>query len=280
MKDNIVIPVAVSAFIILVTGSLFSFAFGLIFPSAEEKEFTLATLLGMAANTLFALWFISKVSKMSLRTQGWIAEGWPRRYLFGMVVGIGAITIVFVSNLLLRGIDISWALTQAAVPTFLITMAFFLFQGAFEEIIFRGYLLPQFAKSMNVFVALIVTSLMFAALHGTNSNMSVMGMVNLVIFGLVFGSAYLMTGDSWKIGAGHTFWNMFLGIIYGSHVSGLVMEGALIHAQPRPGMALLSGGEYGMEGSIVASIVGIALIVFCLKKFRAQNEKPQAARAE
>lgn len=133
---------------------------------------------------------------------------------------------------------------------------------------------------MDIFVALVVTSLMFAALHGANSNLTVIGMANLVIFGLVFGSAYLMTGDAWKISAGHTFWNMFLGVIYGSHVSGLVMDGALIHAQPRPGMDLLSGGEYGMEGSIIASIVGIAIIVFCLKKVRAKDVKKKVSRVK
>ncbi len=44
------------------------------------------------------------------------------------------------------------------IGTILIGLVLFSFQGTYEEIIYRGYLLPHFAKKWGIVIAILVSS--------------------------------------------------------------------------------------------------------------------------
>lgn len=92
------------------------------------------------------------------------------------------------------------------------------FQAAFEEVIFRGYLMQGFAVLVkNRWVPLIITSLVFGLLHLPNPEVREFGFLAMipqyVAFGLLFGIATILD-DGIEIALGaHTANNVFLSIM-------------------------------------------------------------------
>lgn len=74
-----------------------------------------------------------------------------------------------------------------------------------EEIMFRGFLLPSLAKYLAPGWAVAASSLVFATVHFTKE-----GFVPLLFLGCVFGTAYLKTSNLFPAVALHSLWNIAL----------------------------------------------------------------------
>lgn len=259
---SVLLPVLMAAVLLFLNGILTALA-EVVLPPAEgdPSPASAAGLVGMVLSVVLGVWLLCAVSRIRPMDLGFVREGAVRGGLVGAGVAVFVMTLVFAVNALLVSIDVSARLGAADVGPILLALVFFLFQGTFEELVFRLYLMPHLSVRLGVPAAIVVTSLAFAALHGANSNISAMGLVNLVLFGLVFAVAYLRTGNAWLVGIGHGIWNFTLGNAYGSHVSGLVFTHSVLGSTPTGDMGVVSGGEYGMEGSLVATVLGVALIV-------------------
>ena len=273
ITSNIIVPIVISAIIIMILNSTFAFLDLILKETNSDSVTSLSSMISMILSVVIGAILIKKVSSWSWFNLGWHKKNFFPSYFVGAVIGVLAITIVFIINLLLKSIEVSYVFTSSALVPFLISFIFFLFQGTYEELIFRSYLMPFFSRKIGDIASLIITSLMFAALHVFNDNFSAMGFINLIIFGLVFGSAYLKTGSLWIVGATHTFWNFFLGPVFGSNVSGVSQSNTILLSKLVGNITILNGGNYGLEGSIVASVIGIILILIFLKGYKFSSSK-------
>jgi membrane protease YdiL (CAAX protease family) len=126
--------------------------------------------------------------------------------------------------------------------------------GVYEEFVARGYLLRN--------IGVIPSSLIFALLHLTNDNASVLSTLGIFVNALFFAAAAILTRRlSAAIGA-HIAWNLFEGAILGFPVSGDKEISSLIEIR-QLGHPLMTGGEFGPEAGLVgilASLLGIALL--------------------
>ncbi|GGG74823.1 CPBP family intramembrane glutamic endopeptidase [Corynebacterium pelargi] len=168
---------------------------------------------------------------------------------------------------------------QSAIGAILGALIFFTAQGTWEQLIYRGYLMPFFSKLWNGKVSIITTSLMFATGHALNPGMSAMPVINRIIFGFVFALLYYPSGSLWLVGTAHAAWNFSQGFVSGVEASGNEPQGPFLESTPVEGRELFSGGTLGFEGSIVTSIAGV-LIIFaltwgwaCISKKRATNAR-------
>lgn len=122
-----------------------------------------------------------------------------------------------------------------------------------EEISMRGYVLNNLLEVMNRYAALVITAVLFALMHGLNANLTWLSMVNLFLAGIILGASYIFTKNLWFPVSLHLFWNFFQGPVLGYNVSGQITE-SLFSATPK-GNTVISGGEFGFEGSIVCSVL-------------------------
>ena len=74
-----------------------------------------------------------------------------------------------------------------------------------EELLFRGFLLPSLARRLPPAAAVAATSLLFALVHFTQE-----GFVPLLVLGAVFGAAYARTRNLLAPVALHSLWNVWL----------------------------------------------------------------------
>lgn len=117
-------------------------------------------------------------------------------------------------------------LSPSLIPLIIVTVIFVPFQAAFEEILFRGYLMQGFTVIFrNRMFPLILTSLLFGLMHSFNPEVEEFGFLTMipqyVVFGLIFGIIVIMDdGIESAIGI-HSANNAFLCIIITNKSSAL-----------------------------------------------------------
>ncbi len=176
---------------------------------------------------------------------------WWRDYLLGVVIGWALVTLIFAAEGLLGYLEVQWVgfSFSLLVRVFGFSLIYFVFQSAFEEVLFRGYLFQTLIEGTNVLAAVVIFSAVFGLLHMMNPNALWLGGVNTIVAGLMFCLAYLRTRGLWLASGLHFGWNYFLGSIYGLPVSG-ISSSALLSVKVE-GPVLITGGEYGPEGGII-----------------------------
>ncbi len=126
-----------------------------------------------------------------------------------------------------------------------------------EEVLFRGYILRNFMGSFNNYMALVVSSILFALAHGFNPSMDWFSYLNLFLAGILLGATYVYTKNLWFPIALHFSWNFFQ-TLFGFNVSGQdfysLIEFKILDKN------MINGGDFGFEGSIFSIIAQVLLI--------------------
>jgi membrane protease YdiL (CAAX protease family) len=192
-------------------------------------------------------------------TDGWIKH-------FGIGLTLGAATLAFAVLIASIFGGVRFALNDsdgAAAIAASIGLSFLIFAvaSAFEEALFRGYILQTFARSGLAWLAILLTSVFFGAVHLGNPNANLISTLNTILAGVWFGVAYLKTRDLWFVWGLHLMWNWTQGSIFGIEVSGLTeITTSPLLREIDSGPTWLTGETYGVEGGIVCTIA-IALSI-------------------
>ena len=126
-----------------------------------------------------------------------------------------------------------------------------------EETLFRGIIFRIPEEKLGSYISLLISALIFGALHISNPNSSLSAGTGLAIqAGLLLGAAYIYSRNLWFPIAIHFAWNFTQSAIFGANVSGNAISKTLITSKIE-GAEWFTGGQFGPEGSIQATI-------FCL----------------
>jgi membrane protease YdiL (CAAX protease family)/ABC-type Na+ efflux pump permease subunit len=199
-----------------------------------------------------------------------IAVHYGMGFLFGFIMMTCTIGIMIITGqVTLGGFNIS----AGGIGAFIFNLFMWFPQGASEELMFRGYMIPAFNKRYKVAVGVAVSSIVFSAFHSLNPGFTPLASVNLVLIAVLFALIYLLTGDIWMTSAMHTAWNLTQGNIYGLQVSGNEASNTIIkvlygsNANP-----LITGGAFGPEGGLattaVTAVCLVIVIILLAKKKR------------
>jgi len=131
-----------------------------------------------------------------------------------------------------------------------------------EEIAFRGYILNNLLESANKWLALLISAFIFALAHLDNPDFSIIAAVNIFLAGILLGINYVYTKNLWFGIMLHFTWNFFQGPILGYQVSGQPLQSLFQHELQ--GNEWLTGGKFGFEGSLVATLLCILAIAMLL----------------
>jgi hypothetical protein len=133
--------------------------------------------------------------------------------------------------------------------------------GLTEEMLFRGILFRWIEDFGGSWAALAVTSALFGLAHIMNPNATWFSSFAIAVeAGVLLGGAYMLTRSLWFPMGLHAAWNFTQGEIFDVPVSGIDEHG-LVQAQ-LSGPPLLSGGNFGLEASIIALVLATAVGVW------------------
>ncbi|GAA3969909.1 type II CAAX endopeptidase family protein [Streptomyces marokkonensis] len=176
--------------------------------------------------------------------------------LFGVAIGFALITVSMLTLLTEFSFDerpgngLSIVASMAAIQV-----------GAAvtEELLFRGLALQALEKLCGSWAALAITAALFGGLHAANPGATLWSSTAIAIeAGILLGAAFLWTRNIWFVVGLHFAWNTGLGLI-GIPVSGHASEGLMITTPTGPD--LVTGGDFGLEASIVPVIISVLIAI-------------------
>ena len=190
------------------------------------------------------------------------ARGAIGQVLLGSALGAGFILATIGIVALLGGFRISWHPVNA-VSTVALAIGVNLGAAAVEEIVFRGLAFQAieqiFGRGRGTWIALIVTSLLFGCVHMLNPGATLWSGLAIVIeAGMLLGAAFAWRRNLWFVIGIHFAWNTLEGL-FGIAVSGHRDPGLLLTVATGP--AVITGGTFGVEASIVPVLLSIAISV-------------------
>lgn len=143
--------------------------------------------------------------------------------------------------------------------------------AAGEEVMMRGYVMQELMSKFSTPASVIVSSLIFTALHGgalAQSNMALVGALNIFLASVMLSLAYLVTRTLWLPIGLHAGWNITQGPVMGFNVSGNDF-GTGWQPVTMTGPEVITGGSFGFEGSVMGLIgptLGILMMLAMRKR--------------
>ncbi|HFI0127661.1 TPA: lysostaphin resistance A-like protein [Streptococcus suis] len=154
---------------------------------------------------------------------------------------------------------------------FLVLVLAWSVQGTTEELLTRGWMFSSLSAKHNIPVGILVSSLFFTFLHLGNDGISLIPLLDLTLFAILACLVMLKTGNLWVISGIHAAWNCFQGNVFAFPVSGTQAGQAFI-AVETSGPDWLSGGIFGVEGSIISLIVQGFMIAWLIYDLYFKNK--------
>ena len=141
---------------------------------------------------------------------------------------------------------------------------FFGFAAFVEEVIFRAILFRHIEELTGSWGAIVLVGLAFGFVHAANPNATLWTSTAISIQSLILAGAYMLTRRIWMVWGLHVGWNYFQSAVFGVAVSGASDFDSLI-VGTTSGPDWLTGGEFGVEGSYLATAIvavfGVLLII-------------------
>lgn len=230
----------------------------------EDGIYVVVTIL---TNLMFVMLIIVPilycrlVEKRSIAGMGLYGNG-VKSVLIGALAGFGLTVLVAGIQLLFGAGLIQWAGTLPVVSGILILLSTFV-QSSGEEVLCRGFLMNGLAHKHSWIFAAAGNSVVFGLIHLANPGISPLAVINVTIAGILF-SVITIRYNLWVSCGVHTMWNFSEGFIFGSNISGNAAQMSAFAVSPTNKPAWLTGGEFGIEGSIVVTIIYLIGIVLIL----------------
>ncbi len=230
---------------------------------SSSPGFTILLLLGFGPIFILIWAWLWLFERRPLWTIGLERKDWLVKYLRGAVLGILMIvaavglSVVF-GFVALEGSGIELGV---AIGGSMLLLVGWIVQGAAEEALFRGFLLPIIGTRYGPVLGVLTSSVLFAMLHLFNANLSLLAVFNLILFGLFAAFYALREGGMWGIFAIHSLWNWAQGNLFGMEVSGLPVQLDAILKLKETGPNWFTGGAFGPEGGIAVTLVLLVGII-------------------
>lgn len=220
--------------------------------------------IGISSGCLASWIFLRAFDRRSFRTLGlWFYAGWGRELGLGLLTGVGLLALVVAPLLAAGRIEFTGVKLDAAAAlrAFLWALLLFIPNAANEEVLFRGYLFQRLVEAWGRVAPVALLSALFGAAHLANPEHTWLSTANTVIIGVLLALMYLKTRGLWLPIGFHFAWNFALAFGCSLPVSGLVLE-AQPWATRISGPVWLTGGNYGPEGSVLATGASVVALLW------------------
>lgn len=147
----------------------------------------------------------------------------------------------------------------------LLPLAEMILVGLAEEMVFRGIIFGVTARSLGSKAGIAVSALVFAVAHLPNEGVSLLAVGALLAFGVLQAALYMITGRLWVCIGVHVAWNYSLGQLFSATVSGHAANVGLLRGE-LAGDAVLTGGAFGIEGSLITMLLIATAAAFALRR--------------
>ena len=238
-------------------------------PYTELQQIGL-TAMAQVVGFGIATWAIGiqamKLSWTDLRYRG-VGNGGKG---FAVGLGIGAVPALAAMAIAAPAGHAGWALDGGTFVQWLSAvggLAVLLLPAAFsEELLFRGVGYVALSKEFGRLGPALVLSALFGAAHLGNPNVTDLAVANVALAGVFLSAAFWLPGGMWAATGVHLGWNITLAA-FGAPVSGIPFTLPMLD-YATGGPQWLTGGNFGPEGGVIATLIIGAGSVVLFKRTR------------
>jgi len=255
----------------LVIGLTVSFGLGTLVTGQPDPDWFLAAGLAQAmvqgAGLCIGFGFATYHLGHRVLGRSWAELRWngqtTRGGWFGPGMVVGSLVAVVAMMIGLAVAGASWSIGDGSFADWMrsvgLTAAALSLPALSEEILFRGLPLVLLAGVIGRWQAVVATSLLFGLSHMGNPDVTPLALVNITLAGIFLAAVFFTPGGIWAAWGAHLGWNLSLAAL-GAPVSGLPLAIPVLEYNPG-GPVWLSGGAFGPEGGILASVATIGAII-------------------
>jgi membrane protease YdiL (CAAX protease family) len=152
----------------------------------------------------------------------------------------------------------------------LVPLAELVLVGLAEEMIFRGVVFGVTERALGSKAAVAISALVFSLAHLPNEGVSIVAIALIAAYGVMQAALFMATRRLWICIGTHVAWNYCVGTVFSSTVSGHQATKGLLRGE-LTGDPLLTGGAFGVEGSLVPLVlIALVTLVAALRLRRAR----------
>lgn len=197
------------------------------------------------------VYFFKKFEKRNIKE--FSVKGITKSIIIGMLIGalLQGLTMLVIG--LYGGFEI---VSVNSISNMITPFAIAFSVAIFEEILIRGIIFRIIEEKLGSYISLLISAIIFGALHLANPNSTIISALCVGMeAGILLGVAYIYTRNLWFPIAIHFAWNFVQSGIFGAITSGNEKSSSLFTTKIT-GIPIITGGEFGPEGTIQA-------IAFC-----------------
>lgn len=229
----------------------------------------IAATATMLVALLLVTWVMVRfVNKKPFAAVGfWFHPRALRELGMGVLIGFLMMSGIFILLLATGYVQVAWLGRSVGqiVATLLYALLFFSIAAMNEEVLFRGYVFQTMSQGITLLPSILVMSAIFGIGHTQNPNATVLSTVNVVLAGVWLSIAYQKTRSLWLPFGLHMAWNFTQTTVYGFPTSGLQFSEHRLWNATVTGPDWITGGPFGPEGSVLATLSLIIGTWFILK---------------
>jgi uncharacterized protein len=206
-----------------------------------------------------------------------LSRAWWLDLGFGLALGVFLMAGVYALALALGWVTVTGTLVsppgQPFIGAIVADVVVVVGIACWEEAVFRGYVIKNLAEGLYsktigarwaTVIAILIPSVFFGLAHASNTNATLLSIVNTMIFGVVFGVAYALTGElALPIGL-HFAWDFVQGFGLGRSGDAPGLGAFLVVGEGDSAARLWTGWPFTIEGGLLGTatlFVGLLLIV-------------------
>ncbi len=183
-------------------------------------------------------------------------------YFLGILIGTLLSMCIIIILLLMNKIEL--VKNKFSITVIIFIGIFWVIQSFFEEYLIRGILYEYIGNLLGYDLTIIITSLFFAIFHINNSNISLLSLINIFLFGILCGILLKIYKNIFLVSGLHFIWNFLQGNFWGIKVSGITANDSFFTTILIPNQELYHGGNFGIEGGIITFLIIIFFIIFLI----------------
>ncbi|MCR4689853.1 MAG: CPBP family intramembrane metalloprotease [Lachnospiraceae bacterium] len=200
-----------------------------------------------------------------------------------VVIAVALPAAVILTYMMLPGEWTKASMSVSDQVTLVVTAILFqsIAAGIVEEMVFRGVMFGLLEKKIPMAVAAIIPSVLFGAVHYSNG-MSLAGFLQLLaagtLVGVMFSVICYYSENFWNNALVHACWNATtFGVMHiDSKPGDMAIYTYVLHSDSE----LITGGDFGIEASVISIAAYALVILFFAVLIRRKNKAGTASPAE
>jgi membrane protease YdiL (CAAX protease family) len=190
-------------------------------------------------------------------------QGMARQLGTGLLLGAGLVALTFAVLAALGAYQFGGV--NAPSIRMLVPLAELVLVGMAEEMMFRGVIFGVTERSLGSKPAIVISALLFSLAHLPNEGVSALAIAVIAVYGVMQAALYMKTRRLWACIGTHIAWNYCISQVFSSTVSGHAATDGLLRGELM-GNAMLTGGVFGVEGSLITLLLIAAAAAFLLRR--------------